>query len=474
MAGDRVVVSPLYTTNERLPLTDRRLQQVSVEQLLYAARAEIAEIEPDTYGNHFVEIVMRESPAQIDGYLFPSAFAHPFEDGEVLTLDPDPNDGFGQQLSAVVRDVRSTLDGSKAGHHTLYHWLFRLQGGQEWDEQEGKARAELWPNSARQAQSMYFAGLREAHRLGVSLEEYDDEDATFIGALGTDTSRFIIAHGPPGTGKSLRASHAVFARLQGALADGQQLRVLISAPTHAATDALLRKVWSTQRTLARLLELAPALRHYFDQRLLGIPLFRVAPHGDVPHGVAVLPKSKNKGNRDDIANADRILEHRYTIVAGTPGGIYGVYKSDRWLRQRFHAKRNADLLILDEAARMSIPEALMASIPLAPTGQILLCGDNMQFSPIHALDWEKGNPPRIPLIYGAYKSIFDFLCQCHQVPQVRFTRTHRCHVKPVCWRNWNRRQYARCGIRHQRFVLHRERFRLHCFCGWFRALAGTS
>ncbi len=124
--GDRVVVSPLYTFDERLPPDERRTRQPSPEQLLYAARAELLRIGSEGQGGLiWITVRMRDNPAQVDDYLYPSSLARPFYDGERITLDPDPNDGFGQQQAATVRDITLTLDKAKSGYHIIANYLRR-------------------------------------------------------------------------------------------------------------------------------------------------------------------------------------------------------------------------------------------------------------------------------------------------------------------------------------------------------------
>ena len=80
-----------------------------------------------------------------------------------------------------------------------------------------------------------------------------------------------MVQGPPGTGKSFCSAFAVFARLQGAMKEGQPCRVFLSCKTHAATDVLLVNVLEVQQKLRELQAAKPNLfAKHFDARLLEV------------------------------------------------------------------------------------------------------------------------------------------------------------------------------------------------------------
>jgi superfamily I DNA and/or RNA helicase len=72
------------------------------------------------------------------------------------------------------------------------------------------------------------------------------------------------------------------------------------------------------------------------------------------------------------------------------------------------AARHFDLVVLDEASQMSLPEAVLASAFLKEGGQILVAGDHRQLPPILAHDW-KEELRRDAETFRPYRSIFDFL-----------------------------------------------------------------
>ena len=88
-------------------------------------------------------------------------------------------------------------------------------------------------------------------------------------------------------------------------------------------------------------------------------LFRVAPHDPPSPGVVHLLKDDEKGKDEDY-NADVILEPDWAVVGITPGGVYGMLKK-KWPKAMFNQEL-CDLLVLDEASQMNLPEALMAAL----------------------------------------------------------------------------------------------------------------
>ena len=60
---------------------------------------------------------------------------------------------------------------------------------------------------------------------------------------------------------------------------------------------------------------------------------------------------------------------------------------------------------LDEASQMSLPEAIMASLPLKDKGQAIIVGDHRQMPPIVQHDWLR-ETSRTFQEFRAYESVF--------------------------------------------------------------------
>src|SRR5262249_27172616 len=78
------------------------------------------------------------------------------------------------------------------------------------------------------------------------------------------------------------------------------------------------------------------------------------------------------------------------------------------------------------ASQMSLPEALMAALPLKADASLIVVGDHRQMPPIVKHDWE-GESRRTFRQYQVYESLFDTLRAQHP-PMIRFAESFRLHA----------------------------------------------
>jgi hypothetical protein len=405
--GDRLVLYARWTVDERLPVAERKEFTPTPKQMLYGNRAELVGIvatDKDEAGRiraGYIEVELKESfgGEWSRGFVFP-AISRPLEEGKLYTLDPCPNDWYGYFCSQVV-------EGMCAGQpNTLYDRLVHPPNAGD--------------GSGSPGQLKFLAGLDAFHQAG-HLHGFEVGKRSFVGGHGA--TPVLLVQGPPGTGKSYSTAFAVFARLQGAMQAKRPFRVFVSCKTHAATDVLLKNVLEVQQKLRQLRDAASKLfRKHFDARLLDVPLFRVAPHDAPPDGIVHLLKDDEKEDDEDF-NADVILEPDWAVVGITPGGVYGMLKK-KWPRAIF-GQELCDLLVLDEASQMNLPEALMAALALMPEGQLIVVGDHRQMPPIVKHDWDTENR-RTFRQYQVYASLFDTL-RLQQPPMIQFAESFRLH-----------------------------------------------
>jgi hypothetical protein len=407
--GDRLVLYSRWATDERLPPEQRQEFTPTPKQMLYGNRAELAGIttQKDEAGRiraGYAEVVLRDSFGGEwgRGFVFGS-INRPLEDGKLYTLDACPNDWYGYWARQVVEGL---CDGQR---NTLYD---RLVHAPPAGDGAGSA-----------GQQQFLAGLDAFHQAGL-LHDFEPAKRQFIG--GHATTPVLLVQGPPGTGKSYSTAFAVFARLQGAMRDDRPCRVFLSCKTHAATDVLLDNVRQVRQELRRLRQQAPDLfRRYFDERLLEVPLFRVAPHEVPPEGVVHLLKDADKPKGQD-RNADVILGGQWVVAGITPGGVYQML-NQKWPRDLF-GHELCDLLVLDEVSQMNLPEALMAALPLKADAALVVVGDHRQMPPIVKHDWDNESR-RTFRQYRVYASLFDTLrLQQPQPPRIAFEESFRLHA----------------------------------------------
>lgn len=182
-----------------------------------------------------------------------------------------------------------------------------------------------------------------------------------------------LVWGPPGTGKTHFLALAILTLLEAHRKAGLPLRVLISAFTHAAIENCLKKIEELRSHLG-----------------LSVPVVKL---GDV----------RTVGAQElDAIRPDEgtyyLQKHPFCAIGATTYGLFKLFKDD---------PNNApfDLVVLDEGSQVRIPEALLVISRLAPTGRLLIAGDDMQLPPIIQGKYPEPKPGE-PLLH---RSIFEAL-----------------------------------------------------------------
>lgn len=405
--GERLVLYPRWTVDERLPAAERTEFTPTPKQMLYGQRCELVRLratQKDAGGR------VTEAVAEVelkDGFgndaMRPHVFGamnRPLFDGRVYTLDPCPNDIYGYWCAKVVEG----LCGGEP--NALYARLVTPPAAGD--------------GAGLPGQAAFLAGLDAFHAAG-HLHGFEPGKREFIGEHGR--TPILLVQGPPGTGKSYSTAFAVFARLQAAMRDGRECRAFLSCKTHAATDVLVENVLGVRNKLRELRDADPALfAAHFDTRLLDVPVYRVAPKDVPPAGVISLGKDAEKESGED-KNADVIAGEKWAAVGVTPGGVYQMLKK-KWPKSVFNHGL-CDLLVLDEASQMNLPEAAMAALGLKPDAPLVVVGDHRQMPPIVKHDWCR-EARRTFRRYAAYESLFDTL-RAVKPPMVKFSESFRLH-----------------------------------------------
>jgi hypothetical protein len=406
--GDRLVLFSRWAVDERLPKAEQTEFTPTPKQMLYGQRAELLRIvstKKDDGGRiteAFAEVELKESRGGdwSKPYVFP-AISRTLEGDKLYTLDPCPNEWYAYWCAQVVNGL---CDGSP---NVMYDRLVNFPPPGD--------------GAGSQGQAAFLAGL-DAFRDAGLLHDFEASKREFIGKHGR--TPILLVQGPPGTGKSYSTAFAVFARLQGAMRGKRPCRAFLSCKTHAATDVLLKNVLEVREKLRELQAADPKLfAQHFDPRLLDVPLYRVAPHDPPPAGVVHLLKDDEKGDDEDF-NADVIQEFEWAVVGVTPGGVYGMLKK-KWPKSIF-GHELCDLLVLDEASQMNLPEAVMAALPLKADAPVVVVGDHRQMPPIVKHDWD-AEARRTFHQFQVYESLFDTLRAKHP-PIIRFAESFRLHA----------------------------------------------
>ena len=118
-----------------------------------------------------------------------------------------------------------------------------------------------------------------------------------------------------------------------------------------------------------------------------------------------------------------ILGREQSISGMTPGGAWSLLGETR---DRYQT-RFANLLVLDEASQMSLPEAMMSGMSLEIDGQLLVVGDHRQMPPIVQHDWAN-EARRSFKRFAAYESLYLALDRIVQPDhKIKFAESFRLH-----------------------------------------------
>jgi len=258
----------------------------------------------------------------------------------------------------------------------------------------------------------------------------DVVEPTFIGAARDYVASYadaplLLVQGPPGTGKTFTTAHAIMARMYAAMCANQPLRVAISCHTHAAISELMTKLAQLKTTLRD-------KQHAMAHELQAVGLFRYRKNDSELRQPGVTYVS----DKDQMLTF--INEQQWCVVGATPTSIGALVDGGTW----------GDLLILDEASQMSVPQAIVAAQVLADDGMLIVVGDPRQMPVIVTHDWTN-EPRRSFARYPVHRSLFDYLVDGrtlfdYDVPIARLDTSYR--VPPLLAQFLRQEIYRHDGI----------------------------
>ncbi|HEY8505477.1 MAG TPA: AAA domain-containing protein, partial [Gemmataceae bacterium] len=180
--------------------------------------------------------------------------------------------------------------------------------------------------------------------------------------------RVTAVWGPPGTGKTHFLASTILGLAAAHAATGKPFRVLVTAYTHAAIENLLRK-------LAQLREArgGPA----------GLRLAKAKYWQTAPHPIEVVAEA-DLGNWLDDSDLSVLGATAYSCLKDEGAGEF-------------------DLVVIDEASQVRVPEVAVAVSRVADGGRLVLAGDHLQLPPIIAGVYPEPPPGEPPL----HRSIFE-------------------------------------------------------------------
>jgi hypothetical protein len=251
----------------------------------------------------------------------------------------------------------------------------------------------------------------------------------------------VMLQGPPGTGKTETLQLAVLAHV--AAHRAARCRVLMVAPTHKAIQefvAKLARCWQEYAVAG-----GKDLKDLQIFRVLSSNTSSVAPI----EGVKYLNYNEDEETVEELTGClmnqstltREVMGAYPLILCVTPPSLYGLMKKigdsePPWGEGFF------DLLVVDEASMMRLPELILSGSFLSKNSQILVAGDHRQLPPIVAHNWEKEDRRTLEEM-ASFLSAMDFLrllrnedlgierIKCRHpadIPAERLCESHRCHA----------------------------------------------
>jgi hypothetical protein len=346
-----------------------------------------------------------------------SKYMQLFESGRIYILDELADDIISERAAKCL---------DYSDNNALYGLLASFLSGKN----EPSARVGLPKDSAAD-----FLSWVDGRRFPPKLEQRRFIDRIF------GREQIVMLQGPPGTGKTETLQLAVLAHLA-AHRKTSRCRVLMVAPTHKAIHEFVSKLAGSWESYCE--EGGKDLKDLRIYRVLSSNSSSAKPIEGVTYVNYNEDEETVNELRDSLMNQEKLVtnssDNSPLILCVTPPGMYGIMKKiggtePPWGEGFF------DLLVVDEASMMRVPELILSGAFVTKNAQILVAGDHRQLPPIMAHDWEKEDRRTLEEM-AAFLSAQDFLRLLRQedlgidhikcenradIPAERLSETHRCH-----------------------------------------------
>ena len=346
-----------------------------------------------------------------------SKYMQLFEVGRIYILD---------ELADDIISDRAAKCLDYAGSNVLYRLLAGFLAGKS----EASLHTALSKNGATS-----FLRWVEGRRFSPKAEQQRFIERVF------GKEQIVILQGPPGTGKTETLQLAVLAHVAAHRANGR-CRVLMVAPTHKAIQEFVSKLARCWQEYCK--EGGKDLKDLMIYRVLSSSTSSVKPIEGVTHVNYNEDEETVQELTDCLMNQATLTPSTSgsdpLILCLTPPGLYGLMKKigdsePPWGEGFF------DLLVVDEASMMRLPELILSGSFLTKSSQILVAGDHRQLPPIQAHNWEKEDRRTLEEM-ASFLSAMDFLRLLRQedlgierisckhpadIPAERLCESHRCH-----------------------------------------------
>lgn len=344
-----------------------------------------------------------------------------FEEGRIYVLDEQADDIVAERASDALEHAEA---------NSLYRTLDNLLNGRELEPLGS-------PHSQKASTMDFISWLRSEYSISPNLEQCE-----FIKSV-SEPIRISTLQGPPGTGKTENLHWAVLAHVFAHKQARGRCRVLMVGPTHKAIHEFVSKLAKCWR----------AYRSDGGNELDDLMIIRIISESSAPlrevEGVRYVNYHEDADEVNELGSLllgqlrlDDSPDHMLQplIVCATPAGMYGLMKEIGggdlpWGNLSF------DLLAVDEASMMRLPDLILSSAFIRDDAQILIAGDHRQLPPIQVHDWHREDRRTIEEI-APFLSVQDFVRLLRgedlglehvmrqfetSIPIARLKETYRCH-----------------------------------------------
>ncbi len=191
-----------------------------------------------------------------------------------------------------------------------------------------------------------------------------------------------LVWGPPGTGKTYTVAHILLGYILSAAATGRRTRILVTASTHHAIANVMGKL----SELAARYEIPEETYRLHQLRGSGNPA-----HASLPASVTL------EENERLVALLQ--TEAPCVVVGSTVWSLFrGMEKAGGPVQPWF------DVVLVDEASQMKLPDALIAFAASGPDSNVILAGDDRQLPPIIHGEYPKDRKNILTSVFAFVRS----------------------------------------------------------------------
>ena len=198
---------------------------------------------------------------------------------------------------------------------------------------------------------------------------------------GVTQAPVSLVWGPPGTGKTHTIAHVLIGYALAARREGRPLRVLVTAFTHHAIVTVLKKV--------------AQLRALYGLSAEDLTIAKVGWENDADDELPEDSFVRIEDGDAFVAAGPVARGCECLVVGATVWSVHkGIEKSPEPGWNWF------DVVLVDEASQLRLPDALIAVAAAKPDANIILAGDDRQLPPIIRGAYPEDHEPMLSSVFG--------------------------------------------------------------------------